>query len=195
MYKRQVYIGRANYFLYDHPTRGFVWLPHDLDGAFDYLPVETSPLYPTCSGRTVDDRLHYNLVVGDPTWAATYVAAIADARATYDPDDLALRVDQWSAQIAAAATDDPHKPFTDDVHVQAVAALRAYPRARAAIIDAWLACREAGGPDADADGADTCHDCDDADPAAHPGATETCNGADDDCDGIIDVLADGSPCP
>ncbi|GMV41367.1 MAG: hypothetical protein AMXMBFR64_30830 [Myxococcales bacterium] len=29
-------------------------------------------------------------------------------------------------------------------------------------------------------------DCDDADPAAHPGAEELCNGVDDDCDGLTD---------
>ncbi len=29
-------------------------------------------------------------------------------------------------------------------------------------------------------------DCDDADPAVHPGAEEVCNGVDDDCDGVVD---------
>ncbi len=29
-------------------------------------------------------------------------------------------------------------------------------------------------------------DCDDGDPAVHPGATETCNDTDDDCDGVVD---------
>ena len=46
--------------------------------------------------------------------------------------------------------------------------------------------------DADHDGSTVCGgDCDDSNPAIHPGVIETCNGVDDDCNGVVDdgVLA------
>ena len=42
--------------------------------------------------------------------------------------------------------------------------------------------------DADKDGYNFDVDCDDNDPARHPFAAEVCNGADDDCDGLVDEL-------
>ncbi|MCB9664710.1 MAG: putative metal-binding motif-containing protein [Alphaproteobacteria bacterium] len=51
--------------------------------------------------------------------------------------------------------------------------------------------------DADGDGVPADRDCNDANPLVRPGAAELCNGADDDCDGLVDqspspILDDGA---
>ncbi len=46
-----------------------------------------------------------------------------------------------------------------------------------------------GYEDSDGDGFPACEDCDDADPSALPGGIEVCDGADNDCDGEVDVGA------
>lgn len=43
-----------------------------------------------------------------------------------------------------------------------------------------------GYADADLDGWVACEDCDDADAATFPGAPESCDGRDEDCDGVVD---------
>src|SRR5262249_44952465 len=54
--------------------------------------------------------------------------------------------------------------------------------------------------DADGDGYTADVDCDDHNPAVHPGALEACDGLDDDCNGVVDdgggaaLCADGDPC-
>ena len=48
-------------------------------------------------------------------------------------------------------------------------------------------------PDGDGDGIPSSEDCDDTDAAIYPGATENCDGSDEDCDGDIDEDAVDAP--
>ncbi len=190
------YNGRANFYLYDHPQRGFLWIPHDADTAFDedFLPATASPQFPSCVGRWEPDWRHYLMMLNEPTQMDRYVAALTTARGHYDPALLQEKLDTFSAQIAAPAEDDPHRPFTLDQHELALERSRDYIADRAAHVDAWLACRRDGGPDGDGDGFVWCRDCNDADSARRPDAAETCNGIDDNCNGRIDDLAGGGMC-
>jgi hypothetical protein len=52
----------------------------------------------------------------------------------------------------------------------------------------------AGCSDCDGDGVERWRDCDDADASIFPGAGETCDGIDNDCDGLVDARPCTTPC-
>jgi spore coat protein CotH len=184
------YNGRANFYLYDHPSRGFVWIPNDLDAALDpdFLKHDATPIFPECIARWEADWHHFILAMNDPEYTERYVDAIREMRARYDVATVVGRIDQYAAQIAEAAAEDPRAPFDIVAHEIAVSRMRDYASMRASYVDAWLDCRDNGGADEDGDGHDMCHDCNDLDASIHPGAEETCDLVDNDCNGHTDNI-------
>jgi hypothetical protein len=89
---------------------------------------------------------------------------------------------------------DPHRPFSMGQHDAAMGGARDYIDARPAYLDSWLACRSGGGADHDGDGFAWCRECDDNDAATKPGAVETCNLRDDNCDGRVDNVGVDQTC-
>ena len=137
-----------NYYLYDHPSRGFLWLPYDLDAAFgDSAYSDGSLVYP--DAVTADPITWENdywlkeplvkIVLADPTWCGRFADAVRRARAQFDPKELTTRIDTWDNQIAEALAEDPHRTCSLDQHAAAVEELRAFVVARAAFVDEWLA--------------------------------------------------------
>jgi spore coat protein CotH len=190
------YNGRANFYLYDHPSRGFIWIPNDLDAAldWDFLSPEATPIFPACLARWERDWHHYILAMNDATYTERYVDAIREMRGKYDVATVVGRIDQYAAQIAEAAAEDPRAPFDIVAHDLAVSRMRDYASVRATYVDDWLACRDGGGADEDGDGHDMCHDCNDLDATIHPGATEVCDLVDNDCNGNTDNIDGTTVC-
>jgi hypothetical protein len=135
-----------NYYLYDHPTRGFLFLPYDQDLAFA-SPEETTQDFDRGNVRIDPLRFEHpewrrepqvEAVLGDRDGCARFVEAMRRAHAAYDVPAMQRKLDAWATQIADAVMEDSEKPFTDDEHRQAVRFVRELLPQRKQFITDWL---------------------------------------------------------
>ena len=126
--------------------------------------------------------------INDPTTRKQYVDAIATQLGKWNVGQVQGWIDTWSQQIAADVASDPHTWATPDQFQMAVTKAHDIVSQRAQFLQSFVDCeRNGSGADQDGDGVRWCDDCDDGNPAVHPGATEVCgNGVDDNCNGQID---------
>lgn len=191
------YGGAHNFYLYDEGAAGYVWLPDHTDSAFEWtelftpLAYKQHPIYwwagrPSAETPAAD----YLIVMNDSTWRSRYVDAIATQVAKWDPKEILSWIDAWEPQIADAVAADPRKWATADQHTAALAAMRDVVSNRPQYLQSFVDCERgnaSAATDQDNDGVPWCNDCNDGDPAVHPGVPEICgNGIDDNCDGVID---------
>ncbi|MGK0360288.1 MAG: hypothetical protein ACI9U2_002601 [Bradymonadia bacterium] len=178
-----------NFYVYDHPSRGFQFVLHDLDIAYQGFDMTNPTLNLHRTGQRRAD--HFGLAMADPEWRQDFARAVEEMRELYDPVEFERRLDTWTAQTAVAFASDPNLPFEREDRRPALAKMRAFFAPRRAYIDAFteqaLACdRGDPGRDRDGDGVDECSDCDDLNRQIRPGNPDACNEQDDDCDGRVD---------
>jgi hypothetical protein len=200
------YGGSHNFYLYDQGAKGYVFLPNDTDSTFDWLALfddvgaTDHPIF-FWYARTKPPPLpgdKWMIVFADASWRARYAEAIAGLLAKWNVSEIQGWIDSWSQQIGPAADGDPHAWATAAEIAQATQTARDVVAQRAAYLQTFVDCERGvagAATDADGDGYRWCDECDDANPAVHPGAPEICgNGIDDNCNGQIDegcAIGDG----
>ena len=143
-------------------------------------------------------------VLGPGVLASTSLTLAAEGLVPVTVDDLVLEGEGLSIVLPASADELPFLvPAGADVQVQVEfdppdaepyeGAIRVLtddpddPQVTVAVLANVCQGSAAATHDADGDGFSTCGgDCDDADPAVHPAATEHLDGVDNDCDATID---------
>ena len=194
------YGGGHNFYIYDYPGKGYRWIIDDADATFGWLGrSDDHPIY-WWAGRSSRQSAgqHYLIVMADPTWRGRYVEALRTQLARWDVAKILGWIDAWSAQIADAVAQDPHRLRPMEEHIEALAEMRQSVVDRPAYIAKFLACQDRTGEvtDSDGDGYAWCNDCDDGAVGVHPGAPEICgNGIDDNCNHLVDAEETAAACP
>lgn len=141
-----------NHYLYDHPKRGFVWLPVDMDLAMrqgvmnaskSSVQVGVQPEIVRADPFTYQNpswgrEAIFRAVLSDETWCNRYLVALRAARDAYDVKAMSTALDRWAGQIAENVETDPHKPYTMQTHLDGVATLKAFMPQRLAFVNTWL---------------------------------------------------------
>lgn len=132
--------GLHNFYLYDHPERGFEYIPSDLDFSFDgseTLDVQPYTVDPLTYAR-VGNGAQFIVFRNNATWRERYVHDIGDVVAGFDADQLNAKWQAWDAQIHDALEEDPHRAFTMAVHDQQIADVQTFVTRRVAFMQDWV---------------------------------------------------------
>jgi len=173
-----------NFYLYEHPDQGVMFVPWDLDDAFDVQDYNVHPM--DGYGSWLFGQPLFEAVVNDPLYAPIFIDQVEEMADALDP---AVVVPEMEAQLEVLAPyieADPHRSWGYTEHGEGVERMIRYLEARREYLRSWAACARGEGADVDGDGYTVCADPHDADASIHPGAVEDCNGVDDDADGWID---------
>lgn len=96
-----VQFGR-NFYIYNHPLRGFLFLPYDFDQGMPSRPGSA-----TSFAIQPVSRYPANIVLSDDRWREQYEADVRRIIDAFDPARFERRLDRWWEQVREANAQDP----------------------------------------------------------------------------------------
>ena len=133
------FVGGSNFQLYNHPDRGFIFIPWDLDYGFEAGPSEMDPIsYSVSWGRGKPYQMA--TLLRDEYWYGRYLEALGKALLAFDPEKLAGRIETYVSQTEDAFAVDPNLSYSVEEHKAAVAELVTYVHERVEFTEGWLPC-------------------------------------------------------
>jgi hypothetical protein len=177
-----------NFYLYDHPTQGILFLPWDMDDSFELVPTTTDPItgYPGGQEMGLFQQEAFITVLEKPEYQAGYLEAVKQLTEAMNPALTIPELEEWDALIKNSAEEDPSRSYSLEEREQALARLKSWLVARYAALQSWSACAEGSVEDKDGDGYPVCQDADDGNIEVSPAQLEVCDGLDNDSDGWMD---------
>jgi hypothetical protein len=128
--------GGLNFYTYNHPDRGFLYIPWDIDLAFDNLPADTDPFTWHKTNENFHGREHIDSVFMDPAWRKIFYDELKATNRLLSISKLQALIDRWAKQIEPHVAEDPNKPYSLEAHKTAVKRMRSYVAARSRYISA-----------------------------------------------------------
>lgn len=124
-----------------------------------------------------------------------YLLAMRRVHAAAEKLDLSTGAKVISSIISDDVNADTRRPYKANTVMKRRKRLMEFLADRGRYVAEHTACLDADGNELDRDGDGFgCMDCDDGNADVHPGASESCDGIDNDCSGLVDEAAI-CPCP
>lgn len=186
-----------NYMIHHNPDDGqWTFQPWGIDQVFEDTMGEYAGVMraPGPSWGEHGGRIQ-RMCFDSSTCRALLAQAYRDLLARIDDMRLAELAEQARAVVEPMLLAESTEYGDPDLTHEALAGVAAFIAERGGAIEQWLPCLEGATVDADSDTYDDCTaDCNPHAPEVHPGATETCNFIDDDCNGVLDDPVDCPRC-
>ncbi len=128
------WISGHNYFIYDHPERGFMYLPWDLDATFGYYDATS---YDPLTGIYWDYVPHERSVLSQDEYEQRFIEYIAEYAEKFDAETMDAELLEWDDQIRDWLDADPNKYYTIEEHDARVIATRRGLGERRDFLTAW----------------------------------------------------------